>query len=104
MDDDDIDLNEPSRIEDPGSPSPRLPVVVGDMVYLYRMDPNYDRSLDDIDWENLSFIEDTEPPVWDTRNYATREEADAALDKLFDDALDEVMREPRPGENDSARR
>ena len=68
----------------------------GDIEYLYRKDPNYDRSLDDIDWAELLFDEpdefDPQLHAYDSRNYATEEEASAALRKLFDDCLQEALR------------
>ena len=85
--------------------SPPLPVKVGDIEYLYRKDPNYDRSLDEIDWENLLFDEpdgfafDPSIHAYDSRNYATEEEAEAAWNKLFEDCLEEACREA-----DAARR
>ncbi len=86
-----------SQAEDSAALSPPRPVVVGDIEYLYRRDPNYDRELDEIDWENLLFddSEDSDPDAcaYDSRNYATEQEADAALDALFDRCLQEVLRE-----------
>jgi hypothetical protein len=88
--------------------SPPLPVKVGDIEYLYRKDPNYDRSLDEIDWENLLFDEpeefDPEIHAYDSRNYATEEEAEAALDKLFDECLEEALREAAAARNDQSRK
>jgi hypothetical protein len=73
--------------------------VVGDITYLYRRDPNYDRELDEIDWENLLFDDsegfDPERDAYDSRNYATEEEAQAALDKLFQECLEEALRDAR---------
>jgi hypothetical protein len=72
-------------------------VTVGDIEYLYRRDPNYDRELDEIDWENLLFDEpdefDPELHAYDSGNYATDEEADKALENLFDECLQEALRE-----------
>ena len=76
--------------------SPPKPVIEGDIEYLYRKDPNYDRSHDDIDWAELLFDEpdefDPELHAYDSDNYATEEEAEAALRKLFDDCLQEALR------------
>ena len=96
----------PLRVDDDSEPlSPPKPVVVGDIVYLYRRDPNYDRELDEIDWENLAFDENdpSEPVAYDSRDYATEEEADRALDKLFDDCLQEALREAAARRNDKSR-
>jgi hypothetical protein len=76
--------------------SPPLPVVVGDIHYLYRKDPNYDRALDEIDWENLLFDEpdefDPNLHAYRSDNYATEEEAEVAWNKLFDECLEEAIR------------
>jgi hypothetical protein len=84
-------------VEDSEPLPPPKPVVVGDMVYLYRRDPNYDRELDEIDWENLAFDEDdpSEPVAYDSRDYATEEEAKAALEKLGKECLEEARRNAR---------
>jgi len=88
-----------SQADDSVPLSPPLPVVVGDMTYLYRKDPNYDRWLDTIDWEELSYDEpyefDPEQDAYDSDNYATDEEAEAALDKLCKEVLEEAIREAR---------
>jgi hypothetical protein len=87
------------QADDSAPLSPPLPVVVGDIEYLYRKDPNYDRSLDDIDWENLAFEEPEEfdPKIhaYCSSNYATEEEASAALEKLFEYSLREALRAAR---------
>ncbi len=83
-------------LEDAVTLSPPKPVVEGDITYLYRKDPDYDRSLDDIDWAELLFDEpdefDPELHAYDSDNYATEEEAEAALKKLFQDCLEEACR------------
>ena len=97
----------PFQADDDSEPlSPPKPVVVGDMVYLYRRDPNYDRDLDEIDWENLAFDEGdpSEPIAYDSRDYATEEEAERALDKLFDDCLQEALRAVAARRNDESRK
>lgn len=103
MDDDAVE----SQADDSVPLTPPLPVEVGDMVYLYRKDPNYDRWLDTIDWEELAFDEPDEfdPNIhaWDSRNYATEEEAWAALEKLCNDCLEEAMRDAPAGRNDESR-
>jgi hypothetical protein len=88
-------------VEDSEPLSPPKPVVVGDMIYLYRRDPNYDRELDEIDWENLAFDEDdpSEPVAYDSGDYATEEEAKAALDKLCQEILEEALRDARAADN-----
>jgi hypothetical protein len=96
------------QLEDsPSALSPRLPVVVGDIHYIYREDPNYDRELDEIDWENLVFDEpeefDPELIAYDSRQYATEEEAEAALDKLFDDCWEEACRAAAARKHDQSR-
>ncbi len=84
------------QLDDPAPLSPPLPVKVGDIEYLYRKDPNYERELDEIDWEELLFDEPDEfdPTIhaYDSSNYATEEEAEAALEKLFDECLEEALR------------
>jgi hypothetical protein len=95
MEDDDVD----SQADDSVPLTPPLPVEVGDMIYHYRKDPNYDRWLDTIDWEELSYDEpdefDPEIHAYDSSNYATEEEARAALEKLFDECLEEAIREAK---------
>lgn len=85
------------QADDSATVSPPLPVIVGDIVYVYRMDPNYDRELDEIDWENLLFDEpdefDPELHAYDSRNYSTEEEADAALARLLSEWTEEACRE-----------
>jgi hypothetical protein len=90
----------PFQADDDSEPlSPPKPVVVGDISYLYRRDPNYDRELDEIDWENLLYDEpdefDPEQDAYDSRNYATEEEAKAALDQLCKECLEEARRNAR---------
>ena len=103
MEDDDFD----SQADDSVPLTPPLPVEVGDMIYHYRKDPNYDRWLDTIDWEELSDDEpdefDPEIHAYDSSNYATEEEAWAALEKLFDDVCEEAIREARAANAASAR-
>jgi hypothetical protein len=86
-------------VEDSEPLSPPKPVVVGDIAYLYRRDPNYDRELDEIDWENLLYDEpegfDPEQDAYYSGNYATEEEAKAALDKLSQECLEEALRDAR---------
>jgi hypothetical protein len=88
--------------------SPPLPVTVGDIEYLYRRDPNYDRELDEIDWETLLFDEpdefDPEQDAYDSRNYATEQEAQAALDKLFAECLEKACREASTARQDEGSR
>jgi hypothetical protein len=95
MDDDTID----SQADDSAPLTPPLPVEVGDMIYHYRKNPNYDRWLDTIDWENLCDEEplefDPEQDAYDSRNYATEEEAEVALDQLFKECLEEAIRDAR---------
>jgi hypothetical protein len=98
-----------SQADDSIPLSAPLPVEVGDMVYLYRKNPNYDRWLDTIDWEALSFDEpeefDPEQDAYDSRNYATEEEADAALKRLFDDCLERALHAAKvaAGQNEGSR-
>jgi hypothetical protein len=96
-------------VEDSEEPlPPPKPVVVGDMFYLYRLDPNYDRELDEIDWENLAIDDsegfDPERDAYDSDNYATEEEAEAALEKLFEDCLKEARHEARTAAKDAETR
>jgi len=105
---DDEDTVDSQAEDSPGAPlTPPLPVEVGDMVYLYRKDPNYDRWLDTIDWEELAFDEpdhfDPNIHAYDSSNYATEEEAEAALDKLFDDCLQEALRDAPAADHDESR-
>ena len=103
MEDDAVD----SQADDSVPLSPPLPVVVGDMVYLYRKDPNYDRWLDTIDWEELAFDEpehfDPNIHAWASDNYATWEEAMVALEKLGQECLEEAMRDAPPPLDDESR-
>jgi hypothetical protein len=107
MDDDTIDSQADDSVEAPLTPP--LPVEVGDMIYHYRKNPSYDRWLDTIDWENLSEDEplefDPEIHAYDSDNYATEEEAEAALDKLFQECLEEGIRDARAAapQNDESR-
>jgi hypothetical protein len=72
----------------------------------YRKDPNYDRELDEIDWENLLFDEPDEfdPTLhaYDSRNYASEEEAQEALRRLFSECLEEALRASARAKRDLA--